>query len=212
MSSTDREPSRRLSDRHAKILMALYEAAEGTNRLVAYEDIVVRAFKAFPSDFQLRGYPEYPDASDIHKPLYLALSKAGYVTAVNKQFRLTPLGARVAQQLLEVADGTAKSGPQGRIGREGERELTRLRSTRAHGLVAGGEPAGIVDTDFYAFFKVSVRMKPAEFSGRLNETARLLADARESGYDVEDLMATERYLLQTFAPLVKEMRGERKDG
>ena len=48
----------------------MYELAGGTTKSLKYEDIVVKAFERFPDEFALRGYPQFPDASDIHKPLY----------------------------------------------------------------------------------------------------------------------------------------------
>ena len=71
----------------------------GTSRALRYEDIVVKAFEMFPEDFALRGYPRYPDSSDIHKPLYGPLKRAGHVLAGNKQFRLTQKGLDRARQL-----------------------------------------------------------------------------------------------------------------
>ena len=46
-----------------KILAIMYELCKGAPQALLYEDIVVAAFKKYPEDFQLRGYPEYPDSS-----------------------------------------------------------------------------------------------------------------------------------------------------
>jgi hypothetical protein len=186
----------------------MYRRAEGTGRLLPYEDIVVEAFERYPADFQLRGYPQYPDASDIHKPLYLALSKAGYVTAVNKQFKLTQAGLAMAREMIAAFEGSEPSGqPAGRLDREGETEVARLTSTRAYVLYRTGRGGEVVDSDFYSFFKVSVRTKPHEFEGRLRGVADLLRRARDAGFDVEDLEQTRHFLLTRFGSLVDDITG-----
>ena len=60
-------------ERPQKILLTMLELSGGTTKSLKYEDIVVGAFKKFPDEFALRGYPEYPDSSDIHKPLYASV-------------------------------------------------------------------------------------------------------------------------------------------
>ncbi len=55
--------------RPEKIILAMCNLSKGTTSPCRYEDIVVKAFEMFPKDFQLRGHPQYPDSSDIHKPL-----------------------------------------------------------------------------------------------------------------------------------------------
>ena len=75
-----------------KILMVLYEMGGESRKPLRYEDIVVSVFKKYPQDFQLRGYPQYPDSSDlVHKPLY-DFRKNGLLEANNKVFVLTERG------------------------------------------------------------------------------------------------------------------------
>jgi hypothetical protein len=189
---------KRLSERHAKILLAMYYRSSGTTTLLPYEDIVVEAFERFPEDFQLRGHPQYPDASDIHKPLYEKLSKDGYVSGANKQFKLTKLGLMTAETLLEHEQSFGGRKPQVRVDREDERELARLRATRAHDLYSQGRGGEVVDSDFYAFFKVSPRTKRHEFAGRLRVVEELLQRALGAGHDVDDLEHTREFLTERF--------------
>ena len=50
-------------ERPQMILVAMLRLSKGKARPLKYEDIVVEAFKLFPDEFALRGYPEYPDSS-----------------------------------------------------------------------------------------------------------------------------------------------------
>ncbi len=85
-----------------KILIAMYRAGLGRLDPLEYEDIVVEAWRLFPETFALRGYPEFPDGSNIHKPLYRTLKIAGDVVPCGqKRFALTADGRRTAQQALD---------------------------------------------------------------------------------------------------------------
>lgn len=82
------------------VLVAATDAAEWTTRLLPYSDIVVSAWKRFPEQYCLPGYPEYPDSSNVHKQLYGSLKSAGYILAEGKKtFRLTEAGLAKAREL-----------------------------------------------------------------------------------------------------------------
>src|SRR3989344_7149973 len=86
--------------RPQKILLTLYKLSGGTNKQIRFEDIAVKAYRNFTADFQLKGYPGYPDSGDIiHKPLYSELKKNGYVLSGNKFFSLTKKGIDYAEKL-----------------------------------------------------------------------------------------------------------------
>src|SRR5437899_10524250 len=104
-----------------KILAVMFEPARGQSRPLHYEDIVVLAFRKHPQDFQLRGYPEYPDSSDLHKPLY-AMKREGLVrSASDKSFMLTARGLEMARELLGAAEPA-----HDRLTKREEAEIQRL--------------------------------------------------------------------------------------
>ena len=93
-----RQRLRRNANRADQVLAALYAAANGTTESVAYEEIVLSAWRLFPETFSLRNHPKHPDASDVHKPLYSTLRANGLVVPMgDKRFRLTDEGRRRAQ-------------------------------------------------------------------------------------------------------------------
>jgi hypothetical protein len=153
-------------ERNQMILLAMYEVADGTTKLSAYEDIVVRAWRLFPHEFGLRGYVErYPDSSDLHKPLYGPLKRDGYVRVQNKKFGLTEHGLAVAEGLRRP-DGPDAHGA-GRVRRDQRIEIERLSKKPAVKLVQHEQPDELLDTDLYDFYGVTVRTKPADFAGRV---------------------------------------------
>ncbi len=156
------------------ILVAMSAVSDGTTRLCAYEDIVVRAWQLFPQELGLRGYVDlYPDASDLHKPLYGPLKRDGYVRVQNKKFGLTDSGLAVAQQISQPPADESPEG-KGRVRRDQLIEIEKLCKKAAVGLVQQGPSEELLDTDLYDFYSVTVRTKPADFAGRIATVDRAI--------------------------------------
>gem|GEM_PF-2738499 len=153
-------------ERQQMILLAIYKVARGTTRLCAYEDVVVEAWKLFPQEFGLRGYAtKYPDSSDLHKPLYGPLKRDGYVRVQNKKFGLTDSGLAAAEHLRQPDEGERPE--LGRVRRDQRIEIDRLAKKPSVALLEQGRGNELVDTDLYDFYGVTVRTKPADFTGRI---------------------------------------------
>jgi hypothetical protein len=144
-----------------KILAVMFDLCNGEAKALQYEDIVVSAFKKYPEDFQLRGYPEYPDSSDIHKPLY-EMKRAGLVRAANKTFQLTQQGLEAAQRLMHSTSSDKK-----RLTKSEEGEINRIVNSAAFQLFQEGRQESILDTDFYEYLGVTVRTSDGDFWGRM---------------------------------------------
>lgn len=158
------EPSR-----PEKILIAMYQIADGSTSPCRYEDIVVKVFQIFPKEFQLRGYPQFPDSSDIHKPLYGPLKSKGLVKSANKTFALTEKGIAIARGIIKHGSTHPFETPtHKRLSRDVENEVERLRKSAAFRFYCTGESNRILDTDFYSYLGVSVRTGKNDFEGRLH--------------------------------------------
>ena len=160
--------------RPQKILLVLYKLSNATRKQIRFEDIAVEAHKLFKADFQLRGYPEFPDTGDIvHKPLYSELKKAGYVLSGNKYFSLTPKGLEYSEKLIKMAgyDKTLSSIPSlhtsNKLRMAEEDEIERICKTTAFILFTTDKQDQIIDTDFYEYLGVTVRTNKFDFLGRL---------------------------------------------
>src|SRR6266581_4132870 len=162
--------------RPEKIILAMSNLSGGSSKPLRYEDIVVKAFQMFPQDFALRGYSQYPDSSDIHKPLYGPLKRAGYILAGNKQFRLTPKGVERGKMLSNEGKSVSKGTPQ-RLSRDKEAELQRIYQTEALQLFIERKGDKILDTDFYSYLGVTVRTERNEFLGRLSTVEDAISSA-----------------------------------
>jgi hypothetical protein len=177
-----------------RILAVMFELCNGKPKALSYEDIVVAAFKRYPEDFQLRGYPQYPDSSDIHKPLY-EMKRAGLIRAANKTFELTPQGLEIAHQLLH-----SETSDRDRLTKAEEHEINRVISSAAFRLFQDGLRDSILDTDFYEYLGVTVRTSKGDFSGRMRNVEQAVQahiDKRSDGLS-KALKELHAYLIAKF--------------
>lgn len=188
--------------RPQKILVTLYQLSDGTNKQVRFEDIAVGVYKNFTSDFQLRGYPQYPDTGDIvHKPLYSELKKGGYVLSGNKYFSLTPKGIAYAKRLLRVSEKETEPGKTAsvKLTADQQKELDRLKSSKAVELFLNGKKEDILDIDFYSYLEVTVRTGKNDFLGRLRTVEDAInATKNRSDTLYKKLRECHEYLLERF--------------
>jgi len=160
-----------------KILAVMFELSKGEEKPLQYEDIVVSSFRRYPEDFQLRGYPQYPDSSDIHKPLY-RMKRDGLVRSAKKSFILTPHGLDVVRKIVEQP-----SSDQDRLTKPEESEINRILKSQAFQLFQEGHTARILDTDFYEYLGLSVRTPKGDFLGRVATVAQAVSAHKIKRHD-----------------------------
>ena len=207
----------KLGGRPRMILEALYALSPDGPHLVTYEDIVVKAWELYPDDFGLRGYSDrFPDASDIHVSLYKELKSGGLVATGptrQKKFKLTNAGWDLAATLFSAADvqGPASTG---RMSRSGSQEFQHLERATATQLFLTGQTDDILDTDFFAFYRTSVRAPARDFESRLAQTRRALDEAVATDTPrAKELVAVDEFLRDRFADIIaqKTSRGPDDD-
>jgi len=189
--------------RAEKILLFLYEYDRGGRAKIRYEDIVAGLFKRYPQDFQLKGYPEYPDSGDlIHKPLY-DFKKKGLVNAANKIFSLTERGVEFAEGLAGKKPTNEKTGD--RLSRSAENEVLRVKNLEGVTLFSEGKRDKLSDSDFYSYLGVTVRTPKNTFLGRL-ETMNTITDELRKNEKQEffkTMIEYHDFLLGKYADLIE---------
>jgi hypothetical protein len=204
-----------LNQSDLRIIEALFTLSPGGPRVVNYEDIVVRAWEMHPADFGLRGYADkYPDASDIHKRLYNRLKSRGWVrTAGQKKFALTPSGWEWAHAMFSGADSQGSGAPGTRLGRTAQLEIDHLRRSKAIELYAAGLSSEILDTDFYAFYRTSVRATPQTFEARMAVVDQALSQAEQAGLpEARALREIDHFLRDRYASIIRVKSEHKKRG
>lgn len=204
-------------ERPKMILVAMFKLSSGQPKPLKYEDIVVKAFEMFPKEFALRGYPNFPDSSDIHKPLYGPLKRQGLIRSANKMFALTPRGVEIAKQLVEYAGASIEEAMSDgrRIARTQQAEVERMLTSEAHKLFANGESGRILDTDFYRFIGCTVRTPRNEFLGRMTATELAVKAAKKLNYPSSEAASALHdeweFMTNQFKTLIDRQKGD-KDG
>jgi len=195
------------SDRLMIILQAMFDLSKGTTKPLDYEDMVVRAWELSPKEFGLRKYPQHPDSSDLHKPLYGPLKKKGLVQNADKRFALTAKGVEVMKTLLSGKTADLDKGD--RIGRAEKHEVERMLKTEGWKLFVQGQTKDILDTDFFVFVGTTVRAKRGDFEGRLTTTREAIESAVKYGHPdprvAARLMEMWSYLSSQHAGLIQKV-------
>lgn len=203
--------------RSQKILISLYQLSNGTNKQIRFEDIAVTTYKNFTADFQLKGYPQYPDTGDIvHKPLYSELKKGGYLLSGNKYFSLTPKGIAYAKKILRISESndTKDASTFVKLTADQQKELDRLKTSSAVELFLNGKKNEILDIDFYSYLGVTVRTNKYDFLGRLTTVEEAInATKGKSDELYKKLRECHEYLLGRFKDnidFVKQSKGGKR--
>ena len=163
--------------RPEKILVCIYELTNGTQKKLRYEDIVVKLFKKYPSEFALRGYSKYPDSEGVSKEIYReSMKRSGLIDHNNKIFSITELGIARVEKIL--GEKTYKQeNVVGKIPRFATNEINRIKSTEGFKLFLLGDRSSITDTDFFNYLGVTPRTPKNDFLMRfktLEEVMRQL--------------------------------------
>lgn len=157
----------------------------------------------YSEDFQLRGYPQYPDSSDAHKQLY-EMKKKGLLRTANKTFELTERGLEVAKRMFHNAPAENKD----RLTKQEEAEIKRILNSAAFGFFKAGQENSILDTDFYDYLGVTVRTSRGDFQGRLSNVKHAVKVHAEKRNDELSLTLKDlhRFLSEKFKEEIEYRR------
>lgn len=183
-----------------KLLLVIYELSLEQNTL-KYEDIFVKAFKKYPDDFHLRGYPEYPDSGDsTQRPLY-GLRKDGLIQVRSKFVTLTEKGITCAKQLIKTQSGSPRK-PSHKLTRDILTEINRIKNTDAFQLFITDKKDQIVDTDFFAYLGTSVRTERTDFRARIKTVQDVIENIKAND-EYKIIVELHNYLFEKFRDLIK---------
>ena len=165
------------------VLLAIYRVSNGTTNRVPFEEVVIRAWKDFPSQFSLNNYPQYPDSYPINKRLYSDLITNRLVTSISKEvYRLTQKGLESAKEVEERLSGEKpeKTSTEKLLNREQEEIIKYAVRTRTFSSWKQGKKDDLIDYDARMFFQFSTgtalrdRKRKVETVKEAIETAVLL--------------------------------------
>lgn len=138
-----------------------------------YEDILVSVFKAFPKDFQIRFYAEYPDTDTIRRALYQLIPE-GYIRISQRNCALTKEGKLRGNGLIKYIDGDSIE-IEGRRDANYGAEVRRLLNLDGYKMFVLGNHDAVIDQDFYEFYRTSVRTKNLEILGKMKQINKVIS-------------------------------------
>lgn len=184
------------------LLVALYRAGRYNTENVPFEELVLQAWRDFPSVFGLRNHPEHPDSLRIHLSLRSRLKPDGLVICLSDStFRLTEKGGTEAALLHSTATiALAESGRTIQLDREQALLLQRARESRAFAAWRERCKDQIVERDVFSFFQFAEKHAKEDRALRVNVARAALALAREVGEpDAVELEAVAAYLADRYS-------------
>lgn len=167
-----------------------------------YEDVYVKAFKKYPVDFQLRGYPAYPDTELMSKKIY-DLRKNGFIQVHKKFISITEKGRTFAEKLMDSRTNTSdKDDIMKTLSRDIINQLDRIKNTEAFHLFVTDKKDQIVDTDFFGYLGTTVRSERTNFKARV-KTVQDAIEKIKAISDYEMVVKLHSYLFDKFKDLIK---------
>lgn len=184
-----------------KLLIVIYEMSSAKQSTLKYEDIFVKAFKKYPDDFHLRGYPQYPDTGDsTQRPLY-GLRKDGLIKVHNKFVALTEKGMTYARQVIKTECQSPKQSLK-KLSRDIMSEIDRIKNTDAFHLFVTDKKEQIVDTDLFSYLGTTVRTERTDFRARI-KTIKDVIKAISADESFKIIVDLNKYLFEKFADVIK---------
>jgi hypothetical protein len=173
--------------------------SKGKKKELFFDDVIVETFKAYPKDFSLPRYEEFPDSDIFRRELYFSLRPLGLIRIAKRKCMLTEDG-------LERGATLSKSTiPEDAGNRVLVKEVGRINTLKGFQLFLMNQPGEIIDHDLYEFFGFSVRSRPLEVAervSRLRSVIKKLAKLNpEKGTQITNYM---KFLKNRFREYFKE--------
>jgi hypothetical protein len=191
-----------------KVLIALYRASNGTTDRVPFEDIVLQAWQAFPTDFGLPKNPQFPDSSVVSKRLYSDLiTKRLVISLKSRVYRLSEKGVSEAQRLLGLSTERKKVEKNSAIilNRDEEQFIESAIRSKPFSVWKTGKNEDLIDYDVRVFFRFSTGTPIKERKRRVELASDALQKATSLNMpDADELKRLFDFLLQKFPQLFQE--------
>jgi hypothetical protein len=166
------------------------------------EDLVVEAFKRFPNDFSLKGYPEYPDNNSVLTMLMgkeARLIASGWLSKTGtKKYRITPKGVHDAAE--RIPDSSERQVQTVRNSRKMEEGLARLFQSEAFESASKDSGSEITFHQFCRFIGLAAPDTWQKVQGKLEEVKHLVEQARELGESGQNIRVYFRGASREYKP------------
>ncbi len=140
-----------------KILVAIYKLGQSDKNKITVEDVAVKLWKMWPSEFCMRGYPQYPNV-DIQKYITKLLDNNLIVGGVYN-YKITEKGKQIFEKITDLEHKKDKK--MGEVTAEQPRyirsEVKRIINSNVFKYFLKDESAHFLESDFFEFLGTSAR-------------------------------------------------------
>lgn len=170
-----------------KLLLAAYELEESGRQPFSAEDLVVAAWRKFPTVFGLHGYRDdsgqlrYPNSNRVFAEIMGSkpIRQRGLLIKVgDKMYQLTEGGREYARELLR--SGSESPHEKAALGRDTEAQLKKLLASKAVEKVRNNRLDDITFYDACAFWGITPMSSAVELDGQVANFERIVQSAREA--------------------------------
>jgi len=185
-----------------KLLIVIFKMSLKQKKPLKYEDVYVKAFKKYPNDFQLRGYPDYPDTELMSKKIY-DLRKNGFIQIHRKFITITEKGKSFVEGLMQSeTKHLNKKNLSQLLSRDIINQIDRIRNTDAFHLFIDNKKEQIVDTDFFSYLGTTVRTERTDFIARI-KTVKDVIETIKTSPEYKTIVELHNYLFEKFKDIIK---------
>ncbi len=140
-----------------KILIGMFELSKLNKNKITVEDVSVKIWQMWPSEFCMRGYPQYPNV-DIQKYITKLLDN-NFITGGVYNYKITEKGKDYVKSLIE--EKHQKSRKKGEVSAEEPRhirsEISRIINSKVFKYYLEDTSAKFLESDFFEFLGTSAR-------------------------------------------------------
>ena len=185
-----------------KLLIVINKMSLKQTNPLKYEDVYVRAFKQYPADFQLRGYPDYPDTELMSKKIY-DLRKNGLIQVHRKFITITEKGKTFTEKLIQSGTNEPNKDILSKtLSRDIINQIDRIKNTEVFHLFAADKKDQIVDTDFFSYLGTTVRTERTDFIARI-KTVKDVIETVKSSPEYKIIVDLHNYLFNRFEDMIE---------
>lgn len=156
-----------------KALIAIYELdrAKKPEQRVTVEEVAIKLWKLFPSEFSMRGHREHPN-SDIQKYITKLITN-NYITGGIYNYIITEKGEERAKILLKIKDEEKPADYPNQPKRYISTEINRIIRSNVFKYFSTTENPKLVNSDIFDFLGTTARsLKTTEKNGKSTFEAR----------------------------------------
>jgi len=138
-----------------KILIAINKLKKTKKNKITVEDVAVKLWKMWPSEFCMRGYPQYPNV-DIQKYITKLLDNHLIVGGVFN-YKITEKGKKYVEDLIKVKKEQKQTASINQQPRYIKSEYIRIINSKIFKYYSKGEIDFFVESDLFEFLGTSAR-------------------------------------------------------